>query len=367
MTSCLTTSAQRSAFRDVKRACYAGLDSIALRTELARRVAPVVPMDGHSFAITDPDTGLLTSGLMENLPSSLMRSYIDQLYPYEAAAGSVDLARAGRTVVSFVSMSEEFRVILGECGLGHEINLLASDGQSLWGSWCLLREQKGKPFSERENSFLSAIAPHVARGLKASALLDTARCESAPLEGDAASPGVVVLDRCGRVSMRNPAATAHLDDLADVGTEEGEVPLALASVLVQLRRPLHLASDDDPQAAADATLHARGRSGQWYALRGSLSEPNSAGESSIIVLIAPVEGRDRAMILTRLYGLTPREREVLGLLLQGNSTKRIAAQLALSPYTVQNHLDHACDKVGVRGRKALIARLFFDGYAPSLA
>ena len=43
-----------------------------------------------------------------------------------------------------------------------------------------------------------------------------------------------------------------------------------------------------------------------------------------------------------------------------------AAQLGVSAYTVRDHVDHACEKVGVRGRKALLAKLFFDGYAPRL-
>jgi DNA-binding CsgD family transcriptional regulator len=36
-------------------------------------------------------------------------------------------------------------------------------------------------------------------------------------------------------------------------------------------------------------------------------------------------------------------------------------------HTVQDYLDRACDKVGVSGRKALVAKLFRDGFAPTLA
>jgi hypothetical protein len=34
---------------------------------------------------------------------------------------------------------------------------------------------------------------------------------------------------------------------------------------------------------------------------------------------------------------------------------------------VQDHLDHACEKVGVRGRRALVAKLFLEASLPRLA
>lgn len=84
------------------------------------------------------------------------------------------------------------------------------------------------------------------------------------------------------------------------------------------------------------------------------------------MIICQAERGEVAPILARLYGLSPREREVLALVAHSESTRAIAARLRLSSYTVQDHLDHAFDKVGVRGRRALLAKLFFDGYARDL-
>ncbi|MDY0020505.1 MAG: response regulator transcription factor [Anaerolineae bacterium] len=48
--------------------------------------------------------------------------------------------------------------------------------------------------------------------------------------------------------------------------------------------------------------------------------------------------------------LTPRERDVLQLLVQGATNSQIAEQLSLTPGTVKNHLSHIFDKLSARDR-----------------
>ena len=48
------------------------------------------------------------------------------------------------------------------------------------------------------------------------------------------------------------------------------------------------------------------------------------------------------------------------MVLRGASTAQIAATLHIAAYTVQDHLSHIFDKVGVRGRRALVKRLYLD-------
>jgi two-component system, NarL family, response regulator NreC len=61
-------------------------------------------------------------------------------------------------------------------------------------------------------------------------------------------------------------------------------------------------------------------------------------------------GEDRA----GYDGLTDREREILHLIAQGKTTPEIAAELTLSPHTVQSHRDHIMTKLDLHSKAALI-------------
>jgi DNA-binding NarL/FixJ family response regulator len=57
------------------------------------------------------------------------------------------------------------------------------------------------------------------------------------------------------------------------------------------------------------------------------------------------------------FGLSRRECEVGVAVVRGRSTAAIAAELHLSPHTVQDHVGRVYDKVGVASRQQLAIRL----------
>jgi DNA-binding NarL/FixJ family response regulator len=63
--------------------------------------------------------------------------------------------------------------------------------------------------------------------------------------------------------------------------------------------------------------------------------------------------RDQAMA-GPFESLTPRQREILQLIAEGNSTKEIASRLRLSPKTVESHRAQLMQRLGVRGIPALV-------------
>ena len=68
-------------------------------------------------------------------------------------------------------------------------------------------------------------------------------------------------------------------------------------------------------------------------------------------------------IVARLQSLTPREREVLDLLVKGNANKRMAAELGLSQRTVEIHRAHVMEKMGVRSLAQLVRMVLDAGPA----
>jgi DNA-binding NarL/FixJ family response regulator len=85
------------------------------------------------------------------------------------------------------------------------------------------------------------------------------------------------------------------------------------------------------------------------------------------VVLEPAQAHHLAPMIAEAYGLTEREQAVTELVARGLSTGQIASRLYLSAYTVQDHLKSIFDKVGVRTRGEIVARVFFDHYAPRLA
>lgn len=301
---------------------------------------------------TDPETGLFTHGWGERLSESFVQSYVTSIYPHEVDE-FINLAQSGLTVST--ENSDPFQGVLRADGLEHALHAALCVEGGLYGSWCLFRESASRSFGEQETRFMRAVAPHVARGMQAAALTEAAIKET--VSANIVAPGVVVLDARSRIVVRSGPAMEQLTDLADVGMLTETLPYAVISLRIRLR-----AAHTHSTGPLGAELRAQGRSGRWYTLRASLAEPDASGESATVIVIEPEAPRATAPLLSHMYGLTPREREVLVLVIRGESNKRIASRLGLSVYTVQDHLDNACDKVGVRGRKALLAKLFFDGY-----
>ena len=96
------------------------------------------------------------------------------------------------------------------------------------------------------------------------------------------------------------------------------------------------------------------------------------GHVRVTVLAAPQDvppGLTAVALLspaTDLHGLTPRELEVLGLLVEGCSNQEIARTLVVAPRTVAAHLEHVLGKLGAPTRTLAAVRAEREGlYVPA--
>jgi DNA-binding CsgD family transcriptional regulator len=64
--------------------------------------------------------------------------------------------------------------------------------------------------------------------------------------------------------------------------------------------------------------------------------------------------RSTSTLKTGVDELTPTERRVLFLLAELKTSKEIAANLGISPRTIENHRAHICQKLDLQGSHALV-------------
>lgn len=171
---------------------------------------------------------------------------------------------------------------------------------------------------------------------------------------------------------------------------QGDGSVAVLSDLVPTRRLLQAAYYTDMMRPGDAryvmTLIVRDQGavvGALSLVRDARAEDFTAQERALAQTLAPVlelahavaiERSGRAMPPPRQAGLaagalaslTPRERQVMQLVVQGHPNKTIARLLDASPWTVKNHLRAIFDKAQVTNRTALCALAMNAARPPSL-
>ena len=205
-------------------------------------------------------------------------------------------------------------------------------------------------FSERDRRLLDLIRPHLAQAYRNAELRGRLAEMLFLLEGllQDSDRAIVLVDKFRRVTQ----ATHEVERLfseyfAATVTLGSGLPMAVDAWIKQrgTSRRLEAALPSEERLIADGP-------------RGYLTIrflPH--GELGVHDALLLRETRDQAAVDRRELRLSPREHEVLVLVAEGKTNPEISAVLSISRRTVQKHLEHIFDKLGVRTRAAAAVAL----------
>jgi DNA-binding CsgD family transcriptional regulator len=343
----------------------AGLDWPTFGAAAIETLRQALPFSAACLATLDPATELVTATVKwgdvddeHDLEWSYYEYEVDDVYDFRvvsrrpgavAALGTEtggDPARSRR-------WSEMFRPLWDysdEMRAG-----LVVDGAT-WGGIALFH-QGGRTFTPAEQEFMSSVSVGFARGLRTGLVVgavDTA------LAGDGDGPAVLVVGADDEVVQANLGADARVADLGGGPLGESRLPQVICAIVGAARRRAA-----DPTAPLPRA-RLRSRSGRWVVAHASPLVGRGGAGTDVVVTLEDARPPEVIPLVVASYGLTDRERDVVGLVLSGVDTADVAGRLHLSAYTVQDHLKKIFAKVGVRSRRELIARIYNDHYVPRL-
>ncbi|MDL9978818.1 helix-turn-helix transcriptional regulator [Microbacterium sp. ASV49] len=353
---------------DVDVLSRAGLDLDEFLGEMTETMHRAVPWEGICIGTLDPASLLLTSGRKygalarmdtEDALFAVLEYTMQEPSSFRALA-QTELTAIGmhETMPAQVDRSERMNTLIRPIfGFGDEARVLFRDDVGTWGAMAIMRDEDAPKFSAEDVEFLASLSDSLARGVRGGILARLSESDGA--DAGTRGPAVIIVDREGEVTQISVGAEERL---AQFHSSPNVIdPMGVVFALVAAARR---------HASAPGTMMPRTRvrtaSGQWLVIHAAPLASRGGVTGDVVVTIEEARPPEIVELVVAAFRLTARERDVTRLVLQGFETKEIAASLFVSAYTVQDHLKSIFDKAGVRSRRELVARVYFDQYVPRM-
>ncbi|WP_233157512.1 MULTISPECIES: helix-turn-helix transcriptional regulator [Amycolatopsis] len=318
------------------------MDARAVRLRVLGEIRRKVGFDAYAWPLTDPETAVGTAPLADvpclpELPRLIRLKYLTPTNRWTTLRpGTVTTLRAatgGNPARSLL-----WREMLDGYGVADVASAVFADR---FGVWAFLDLWRSRPFTGPETATLTRILEPVTTELRrAQAETFVAR------DGHSPRPGPVVLLLSPELDV-----LGHTPDTAEylrvlVPPDDGRAPVPAGAYNVAAQLLANEAGVDGHRPAARVHL----ADGRWVTLRAARIVRD------IAVTIEESAPAERVALFGRAFGLSTRERELLGHLAHGSDTRDLARRMFLSEHTVQDHLKSIFTKTAVRNRRTLLAR-----------
>lgn len=261
--------------------------------------------------------------------------------------------------------TELYRTLYRPLGIEHQLLMLVASPDALWRAIVLNR--RARDFTDAEQRVLEALWPHMMLAQRNHRRRLRPSFTAAPIDGvlPAEGPGIIVVSSEGKVTLCSEQARVRLAHYFD--------PVSL----------LHGVSLPPP--VLDWVRQRVQREALGMGLRIERRDPMVVrkGERCLMLDLNVDRGKDRHLLMLDeailnappaslvALGLTPRETEVMSWVAQGKTSREIGMILGSSARTVQKHMEHIFEKLGVETRSAATLRAWqvarFDAIGRSAA
>jgi DNA-binding CsgD family transcriptional regulator len=343
----------------------AGLDLESFSQSAFDLLGRVVPFEAACLGAFDPATHLVTRTEKAAIDHSHDRAWAHFEYEYDDVAQFLSLAQrpnvattiaaeTGGDALASVRLREFLQPVYS---FGHELRTAVGVDGSVWGGVALHRGVDSPGFTDLEVEFVSTVGSAIAHGLRASVLVTAISTAAADVHG----PAVLIVDDADEIVQVSTGAEQRFAELTGEPFEPwNQLPLSMLSLVAAARA--HAAG----RLTTMPRLRVRSPRGDWWVAHATVLASRDGGARDVVVTIEEARPPEIVPIVVAAFGLTARERDVVRMVLQGIDTGEIARALHLSAYTVQDHLKSIFAKAGVRSRRELMSRVFFDQYADRL-
>jgi DNA-binding CsgD family transcriptional regulator len=202
-------------------------------------------------------------------------------------------------------------------------------------------------FGERDRCLLQLVSPHLVQAYRNARIVSEIRGEMALCGGalEESGYGVVALTRNGHVRSMSRQAERWIAKYFACFTHGGTRLPELLHRWVIRQQALVAGATVPPPRVPLVIEH-----------KGARLVARLLSETEMLLLVLKEHSETISVANLQKFGLTRREAEVLAWLAQGKTNSEIGTIASMSPRTVEKHMEHVFEKLGVENRTAAAMR-----------